>query len=110
MVRKCSAYGEKRTACRFLVGNLEGTRSQRRPRFRFRAALGPRVYSASDGNEYQKQKNFFWVIERGRRIGLTTSQPYMSRLSRHVGTSNISPPSRPPITVTRIAVLYFNLL
>jgi hypothetical protein len=31
------------------------------------AALGPGVHSASNRNEYQKQRNkYFWGVERGR--------------------------------------------
>jgi hypothetical protein len=42
------------------------------------AALGPGVYSASNKNEYQKQKKI--IYGRGRRVGLT-STPSVSRLS-----------------------------
>jgi hypothetical protein len=46
------------------------------------AELGPGVYSASNLNEYQKQKNkCLWGIER---VKLPTSPPSVSRLSRPV--------------------------
>jgi hypothetical protein len=33
-------------------------------------ALGPGIYSASNRNEYQKQKKCFWGVERGRCLRL----------------------------------------
>jgi hypothetical protein len=45
-------------------------------------ALGPGVYSASNRNEYQKQRKCFWRVERGQCLRLTTLPPSVSRLSR----------------------------
>jgi hypothetical protein len=39
------------------------------------AALGHVVYSASNRNEYQKQKNNVCGVERGRWVGLTVWDP-----------------------------------
>jgi hypothetical protein len=44
-------------------------------------------------------------VKRGRRLRLTTLQPYVCRLSRQCGIL-ISQPSRPPRHITRIALLY----
>jgi hypothetical protein len=47
------------------------------------AALGPGVHSASNRNEYQKQRNkCFWGVKCGRCLGLTTVPPSLSWLSR----------------------------
>jgi hypothetical protein len=57
------------------------------------AILGPGVYSASDRNEYQKQKNnVSWGIECGRCIRLRILPPPVSKLSRQYGILNISQP------------------
>jgi hypothetical protein len=49
------------------------------------AALGPGVDSASNRNEYQKQKKkCFWGVERGRHVRVTTSPPSVSRVSTPV--------------------------
>jgi hypothetical protein len=55
------------------------------------AALGPGVYSASNRNEYQKQKN---KIVSGET------------LSKQCGILNISQPYRPPRPVMGIALLF----
>jgi hypothetical protein len=70
------------------------------------AALGPGVHSASDKNEYRKQKSkCFWEVERGRCVGLTTLPPCVSQLFRHCGILSISQPYKPPRPVTGIALL-----
>jgi hypothetical protein len=66
------------------------------------AGLGSGVYSASNRNEYQKQKN---NVERVRCVGLTTLPPSVSRLSIQCGIFNISQPYRPPRPVTGIVLL-----
>jgi hypothetical protein len=56
-------------------------------RLLFPAALGPGVDSASNRNEYQKQRNkCFCGVEDGRCVGLTTLPPSFSRLE-DVGSS-----------------------
>jgi hypothetical protein len=56
------------------------------------ATLGPGVYSASNRNEYQKQKIMYLRVECGRCVGLTTLPPPVSRLS----ILSIKQPYRPP--------------
>jgi hypothetical protein len=61
------------------------------------AALGPRVYSASNRNDYQKQKNnISEEYSDGRRVRLTNLPTSLSRLSRQYGILNISQAYRPP--------------
>jgi hypothetical protein len=52
------------------------------------AALGPGVHSASNRNEYQKQKKeHLWGIERGRCSRLTTLSPHVGLLPRQLRSS-----------------------
>jgi hypothetical protein len=54
--------------------------------------VGLGVYSASNRNEYQKQKKkCFWGAERWWRVGLTTVLPSVSRLSRHWDPQHLDP-------------------
>jgi hypothetical protein len=62
-------------------------------------SLGPGVYSASNRNEYQKQRN-----------NLTNLQPSISRLPRQFGIHTVSQPYRPPRPVTGIALLYGDVM
>jgi hypothetical protein len=70
------------------------------------ASLEPGVYSASIRNDYKKQKNSFWGIERGRCVELKTLPLSINRLSIQCAILNISQPYRPPRPVTGIALLY----
>jgi hypothetical protein len=49
---------------------------------------------------------FFWWVQRGWCVGLTTSPPSMSRLSRQCGILNIPQSYRPPRPVMRITLLF----
>jgi hypothetical protein len=68
------------------------------------AALGSGVYYSSR-NEYRSKKKKVWGVERGRRVRLTISLLFVSRLSRQCGILSISQPYRPPRPGTGIALL-----
>jgi hypothetical protein len=69
------------------------------------AALGPGDYSASNRNEYQKQKKkkSFYRVEHGRHIRLTTSPPPQCQILK------ISLPYRPLQPVMGIVLVYFKV-
>jgi hypothetical protein len=73
------------------------------------AALDPGVYSASNRNEYRKQKKKF-LGSRALPARKTASPLSVSFLFRKCGILNISQPYRPSQPVTGITLLYITLL
>jgi hypothetical protein len=64
------------------------------------AILGPGVCSASNKNEYQKQKNMFLGSRARPACTADILTPSVSRLSRQCGILNILQLYRPPQSVT----------
>jgi hypothetical protein len=72
------------------------------------AALGSGIYSACNRNENQKQKyRYFWGVERGRCVGLTTLPSSVSRLSRQCGILNISQAYKSPQPATGVVLFFY---
>jgi hypothetical protein len=69
------------------------------------AVLGPGVYSASNSNEYEKQKKIFWLAERSLHIRLKTLQPSVSLLATHSAILTVPQSYWTPRPVTGIDLL-----
>jgi hypothetical protein len=68
---------------------------------------GPGVDSASNRNEWRGSS---LGVRGGRRVSLTSSSIYVSRLSRKCGTLDFPQTHGPPLTVTGIALPFYRYL
>jgi hypothetical protein len=54
-----------------------------------------------------RDKKYFWGVNCGWFVRLTTYPPHVSQFSRQFEIPNISQPHRPPQPITGIALLYY---
>jgi hypothetical protein len=70
-------------ACTRSVSTVSGGRTS------YSSVLFSGVYSASNRNEYHRNRKCFWGVKRGRCVRLITSPPSVSGTSAQYGIINI---------------------